>query len=98
MRLRIEWSQKAVLSFQKILAYLEVEWSDREVQRFKSATSHLLMLLSGHPEIGKQSAKNPALRAILVRPQVILLYSIEPDTILIVNLYDTRQNPDRIKD
>ena len=77
----------------KLLEYLEKHWGNQVATDFlikldKRSATHKLQ-----PFIGKPSEKNPAIRTILLSKQNRLYYKCSNNTVIILNMYDTRINP-----
>jgi len=49
--------------------------------------------LSSMPYIGMQSEKNPAVRRVLITPEVSLYYSVQSPLVFLHQFMDNRQNP-----
>jgi len=67
----------------------------------KTATEFLSKLdtrihtLKEQPFIGKPSAKKPEIRTILITRHNRLYYKVSNKAIIILNMYDTRRNPQK---
>ena len=77
----------------KLLRYLELEWSEQTAIEFLSKMDKRIETLKKQPFIGKPSSSKPDVRAILISKQNRLYYKFSKDSIIILNMYDTRQNP-----
>jgi|SRR5689334_3728577 len=77
----------------KLLQYLEVEWGQKTAAEFLNKLDSRIHTLKEQPFIGKPSAKKPQVRTILITKHNRIYYKISNNTIIILNLYDTRKNP-----
>jgi plasmid stabilization system protein ParE len=79
---------------QKVLSYLEKEWSHKVAAEFLSKIDRRIELISRHPEIGRPSEKIENVRGLLITRHNRMYYTIKGDKIIILNMYDTRMNPE----
>lgn len=92
MAKRVIWSEIAVDTFKCILLYYvritgSVKYSHKLEQHIKESISQI----SKYPHIGKVS-EHESVREYSVRNYKII-YQIRPDQIVILIVWDTRQNP-----
>lgn len=90
---KIAWSKNAVLSRKNIFKY----WNNRNKSTLYSKKLNGLFIesleiISNLPESSQESSKKNV-RLKLVR-DYYLVYEIFDDTILIIDIWDTRQNPE----
>ena len=77
----------------KLLEYLEKHWGSKVAMDFLNKLDKRTNTLRMQPFIGKPSEINPAIRTILVSKQNRLYYKCSNNTVIILNMYDTRINP-----
>lgn len=94
---KIFWSEESLNNLEDILAYLYHKWTEKEVANFKSKLSSQLDLISKFPNLFPASEMNPNLRKAVLSKQTTVFYQVQNENIYIVYLFDTRQNPDKIK-
>ncbi len=76
----------------KLLDYLETEWGFKVAKSFLEKMDNHLELISQQPFIGELGGhKN--VRSILITKHNRVYYTVEGNTIKILNMYDTRMNP-----
>ena len=97
MDYEIEWSDTAKRQYQQVIEHLKTEWSVKDAENFIEKVNKKLTLLSKFPGIGRRSNKRKRVRKHLLTRQNMLFYEIKKDTIFLLAIYDTRQNPDKIK-
>lgn len=90
MEKEIIWTPQATLSLATVLIYLETEWSKKIATGFLDEFLTQLAVLKTHPEIGIQSAKKKFWRKILITKHNALIYRIDKDKIILLNIIDTR--------
>ena len=87
MAIPIVWTQNAIEDYQIVVDYLLKEWPLYVDQR-----THILGI---YPYIGVVSKKDPSIRSIVVTKHNKLYYRITSVKIEILNIFDTRQNPEK---
>ncbi len=93
----IFWTKESLTNLDDILEYLNLAWTQKEVAYFKSKLSKQLEIISKFPHLFPASQINPELRRAVLSKQTTILYQIEDRRIYIIYLFDTRQDPDKIK-
>jgi len=74
---------------------LEVEWGQRRAVEFLSKLDTRIDTLKEQPFIGKPSGRKPEVRTVLITKHNRLYYKVSNNTIVILNMYDTRRNPQK---
>lgn len=77
----------------KLLHYLEKEWGAASAEKFLLRTEQRIDMLKNYPLIGKASLLKPEIRSILLSRRNRIYYKVSGDEIIIMNMYDVRQNP-----
>lgn len=91
---KIDWSENAQADFNAIVKYLADVWSPQIAERFVDDFYKKLDLLEADPEIGRRSDRRPDIRVIPVTKYNRLYYALQTDRIVLINLLDSRSNPD----
>jgi plasmid stabilization system protein ParE len=78
--------------FEELIGYLSNKWSIKIAQQFANQLDDLVFALSKMPFIGKKSLENPMVRGIVVTDKNTLYYSVRDRQIILLSLFDTRQN------
>ena len=97
MALEIFWSKKADRSFNKRINYLLDEWGDDVAESFIRRTYDLLDVLAEFPNIGSLENHKLEIRGFTITKQINVFYTIRNNTIVLLNFYDNRQNPQNRK-
>ena len=97
MALEIEWSKRADKSFDRIIDFLQAEWGDQVVKAFVKKTYDFLEILAEFPEIGSIQFQERGIRGFTLIKQVIVFYKIQGKSIILIDFFDTRQNPKKKK-
>ena len=93
MAYKIRWTAIALEDYERVINYLIKMWSVNVAIDFESIVNKKLANLSGQPFMGIASQKKPLVRSILLTKHNRLYYRITNDTIELLNIFDTRQNP-----
>ena len=97
MALDIYWSIRADKKFDRILEYLLLEWGESVTKSFVQEVYDFLDILSEFPEIGTIENKEKGIRGFTILEQINIFYRIDNSKIIILNLFDTHQNPKKKK-
>lgn len=98
MNLKVSFSKTAEKNLDSVLMFIEARWSEKSkkmfIIKFDKAISIMVM---NNPEIFPKSSINKKYRKCVITKQSSLLYSFSANEIRIHNIFDTRQNPNKIK-
>lgn len=97
MSYTILWTDEAVENLENILSYISTNWTEREGNKFKARLSEQLNIISKFPGVFPASAITPRLRKAVLTKQIIIFYEFKEQVIYIAYLFDSRQNPKKIK-
>ena len=97
MAYKIIWLKRASSRLEKIIQYLEQEWSEKVVKEFLRRLINKILIISENPQIGKVSKKKVEVRRFVITKQVSLYYRVKNNRIIILTLFDNRQNPSKLK-
>jgi len=95
MALNIRWSSRASLQFDEILDYLTDEFGHSSASKFAKRIYKFTDTLAVFPDIGKIQNKEIDIRGFVVEKRSTVLYKIYKDHVLIISLYNNRQDPVR---
>ena len=93
--MQIVWSEEALSDYHQIIDYLLLEWSEKSARTFIDEVDSVLFLLQRQPELFPLSAV-PAVRRAVIRKQVTLYYTIRQEELVLVRIWNTKQNPTRL--
>lgn len=93
----IVWTDSAVKDYNGVIDFLIQNWSVDVASEFVDITSKKIHTISLQPLIGVSSKIGNDIRSILLTKHNRLYYKIFPLQIRILNIFDTRQNPDKNK-
>ena len=95
MAIPIIWSQNSIYDFERIINYLKYNWSDRIALEFEYKLYNKVELLANQPLIGKTSTSFNTIKSILITKHNRLYYQLTNLGLEVLNILDTRQNPDK---
>jgi plasmid stabilization system protein ParE len=78
-------------------SWLEAEWGNKVAIDFQEKLELIVSIIAQQPGAGSVAKKNETVRKILVTKHNRLYYRISNDTIELLALIDTRQNPKKNK-
>lgn len=93
MAVKIEWTEPVLEDLEAIFCYLEREWSEAIADKFIDLLKEKVKILSNQPYMGMASAKSPSVRSIKLSKHNRLYYKFDNDTLVLLNIFDTRQHP-----
>ncbi|MBK8984242.1 MAG: type II toxin-antitoxin system RelE/ParE family toxin [Ignavibacteria bacterium] len=97
MTLEIFWTKRADKKLGKICDYLNKDYGENSSNKFKTRINQIVNLLADFPDIGTLEVKERNIRGFIVVKQISLFYKVRDNNLIILNLFDNRQNPDKKK-
>jgi plasmid stabilization system protein ParE len=97
MKYRIRWTTEAYFDFSEFTHFIKDSFGQSSANDFISKIDTVVNLLSISPRLGKIIHTQKQIRAFVISKQITMVYRIKLDNILILNLFDSRQNPDMLK-
>ena len=88
MAKKVIWSKAAKAVFD----YLDYEFSEKTAEKFADNVSERLRLIGNHPESGRITNKKRNVWMAKIDKYRVLYYKVK-DSIVILYLFDTRQDP-----
>lgn len=93
----IVWTKRANYKFNTILEYLELEWGYRVTRNFIKRTYDIIQLNSENPELGTLENQERNIRGFLLTKHNRLFYRFTDTELIVLNFFDIRSGPKRIK-
>jgi plasmid stabilization system protein ParE len=97
MTKQIIWSPLSEKDFARILEYLDKEWDEKVVNQFIEITNNFLEQISINPKQFPLIHKKMKVRKCVITKQNTLFYRDSKQQIDILRIYDTRQDPKKLK-
>lgn len=79
------------------MSYLDEHWGESVASDFIKLVDSKILLLASQPNIGIRSQKLKDARSILITKHNRLTYRVKDNTLIILNLSDTRRHPKKNK-
>ena len=95
----VVWTDKAKISFNSVIKYLQTEWTDKEVENFVQSVNELISNIQFFPQMCKSSKRRKNVRIGLITKHTQMVYHHKPrkNQIVILFFWGTMQNPNRLK-
>ncbi len=97
MKREVVITSRAQTEIQTILEYLEIKWNEKTKRKFANKINSIMIQIVKNPELFPVSTVNKKIRKAVVSRQSSLFYHFNNKYIVVVSLFDTRQNPSKIK-
>ncbi len=95
--MKIRWEESAILRLENIKAYLIEEFGLKVSENFAYNSIQIIESLIKHPEKGQISKKNKEVRKIHLTKTVVAFYTVLEKEIVILNVFDQRNDPNKSK-
>jgi plasmid stabilization system protein ParE len=97
MMRKVIWSPEAANDYGQNIDYLLESWSSKEAQVFIDEVTGIISLLQNH-NVEFRLIGYKDVRSVTICHQISLLYRVNQNSdVEIVRLWDTRQNPEKLK-
>jgi plasmid stabilization system protein ParE len=90
-------SSDVLKNLDAIVFYLEKNWSKKIAMNFLYTFYKKVDIIALNPAASKRSSRYPSIRTILITKHNRLYYEVFDDRIELLQLLDTRQNPEKNK-
>jgi len=94
---KLIWSDEALVSLKRIIAYLEENWTKREIKKFARLPDKQLNLIKENPFSFPKSDLVDEYRKSVLTKQTTIYYKIIGSDVRIISIFDNRQNPEKLK-
>ena len=98
MNRKVIISKTAEKKLNSLFEYLLENWSAKVKSNFIEKLDHNIDLIKLEPETFTQSQKDFGLRKCVITKQTTLYYRFDSNHIQIITIFDTRQNPKKLKE
>ncbi|MDH5476363.1 MAG: type II toxin-antitoxin system RelE/ParE family toxin [Cyclobacteriaceae bacterium] len=97
MSKKVVFSPTATRKLLVLLEYLENKWSEKVKKEFIEKLDKSILRITDFPKSCSESIEIKGLFKCVVTKQTSLFYRIKSKEIEVVTLFDTRQNPKKLK-
>ena len=95
--MQILWLKSAELDVKEVISYYE-QISEQITKKIILHIIESVYKLADFPEVGIASEQDSSLRKLIVtKYNYIIVYKIEEGYVKVVQVFDTRQDPDKLK-
>lgn len=91
------WTDEAFKNLIRIIKYLEKNWSEKEINRFIKKLDKRINLISINPQLFAKAKIKKNIRRSVLTKHIVIYYLFENKMVKILTLFDTRQNPSKLK-
>jgi plasmid stabilization system protein ParE len=97
MHKKLIWSPLAENDFANILEYLQLNWENKVLENFIEITDRMISQIVLNPKQFPIISKKHKIRKRVLTKHNTLFYKISLQSIQILRIYDTRQDPRKLK-
>ena len=97
MKRKVVISKTAEKKLDKLFDNLKENWSEKVKDEFIDKLDYNIGIISTQPEIFPESKKGKRLRRCVITKQTTLYYRFNSKRINIVTIFDTREDPKKLK-
>ena len=94
---KLFWSDRALADLQNIIEYLTEKWTQKEIQNFARRLDKRLELISINPRLFSKTTKRKNIRRSVLTKHTVIYYETMEKVVTIVTLFDSRQNPKKLR-
>ncbi|KOP40129.1 MULTISPECIES: type II toxin-antitoxin system RelE/ParE family toxin [unclassified Flavobacterium] len=97
MDIKVHFSKTAEKNLDAVLNFIEARWSKKSKEIYLVKFEKAISIISMNPEVFPKSSINKKYRKCVITKQSSLLYSFGSNEVRIHTVFDTRQDPNKIK-
>ena len=91
------WTERALTEYEKLIDYLLEEWGEEITIRVTLEIDQTIGRIKNSPEHFPIFLKGKKIRRCVTSPQTSIFFRFSKDVIIIISLFDNRQNPKKRK-
>lgn len=95
MAYKIKWTTRADDELDEILTFLETTYNSEKASDLLLKIYDVLDSLTQFPLLGTVEIRNKNIRGLVIAKYLKLFYRVEGFEIILLNFFDTRQNPNQ---
>lgn len=96
MKREIVITTRAQIEIENIFELLKLRWNEKTKNKFSNKINQIVNLIARNPELFLVSSTNKKIRKAVISKQSTLFYHFNNKHIIVLSLFDTRQNPIKI--
>jgi len=94
---KIFWSEAALSDLQNIIDYLSENWTSKEIQNFAKRLDKRVDLIALNPKLFAKTSKRKNVPRSVLMKHTVIYYESNEAIVAILSLFDSRQNPKKLK-
>jgi plasmid stabilization system protein ParE len=91
--MEILFTERADRNYHSIKEYITEKFGERTAQAFSNKLLDFLEILKNYPQLGSLEVENKNIYGFQFSKQTRIFYRIKEEKIIILTLFDVRQNP-----
>lgn len=96
MKREVVITPRAQIEIENVFEYLELKWNEKTKKQFSNKINTIINLIIENPELFPVSSVNRKIRKAVISKQSTLFYHLNSKHIIVLSVFDTRQNPTKI--
>ncbi len=94
--MEIIWTPQAEKDLERNIDYLLQDWSEKVAQSFVQSVTQTIKQISKNPNTF-QRYESSKIRFVLIVPQITLFYEVDENKVVLLRLWNNKQDPLRRK-
>ena len=88
-------TKKAERNYRDIKSFISYKWGDRVAEEFEKKLEDFLDILEDFPELGNLAVAEKGIFGFQLTKQTRIFYRIKKNRIIVLALFDVRQDPNK---
>jgi hypothetical protein len=96
--MKVIWTAKARITYYEVLDYLNKNWTQKEIVQFFQKTENIINVIKNDPGIFAASVQG--IRKAVIDRNNLLIYRTDDynQKLYLLTFFNSRQNPDKLKE
>jgi len=94
---KLMWSDRALADLKNTIDYLTENWTQREIKTFARKLDKRLAIISANPNLFPKTTKRKNVRKAVLTKHTVIYYEANENQVIIVTLFDPRQDPKKLR-
>jgi len=97
--MEVIWSEKARITYFKVMDYLQENWTRKEMIQFSNKTEIVIKAITKNPLMFISSSRHRNIHKAIIDKNNSLFYQVDKknNKIYLLTFFDNRQNPNKLK-
>lgn len=97
MVFKVVFSTRAETDLENTIIYLNNNWSEKIAKEYADKVDRVIEIISKMPFLYPKIDERKNIRKCLIVKQNAMYYKVKKQTVTILSIFDTRQNPKKLK-